>query len=246
MRLLPSLDRRGLLLHLLALLAYIAMLQYGPLSEGTREERVYTSVLSGGLCVLLLCLTRRVAFSLIATAGLFSLLLTSSVLKVTYLTTPLLAPDLIYFVNADTLEVILRYPLLLIASFLGLVMLPLALVGIWRIDRPQLLPDWKPWLRRGVLAAGTLQRCSPTRSSGMIETSPHITAPTLGLARQLSKKDAHSMPTLVQTTRRCAGHRCALYCRALLRRPLPAGAPCKVFRRAGRLCRKSLFECSRL
>lgn len=156
MRLLPSLDRRGLLLHLLALLAYIAMLEHGPLNEGTHEERIYTTVLSGSLCVLLLCLTRRVAFSLIATAGLFSLLLISSVLKVTYLTTPLLAPDLFYFVNVDTLEVILRYPLLLIASFLGLVMLPLALVGIWRIDRPQLLAGWRPWPRRAALAAGML------------------------------------------------------------------------------------------
>ena len=153
MRLLPPLDRRALLLHLLAVLAYVAMLIYGPLNEGTHDERIYTCVLSGSVCLLLICLTRRVAFSLIATAGLFSVLLASSVLKVTYLTTPLLAPDLFYFVNADTLEVVLRYPLLLIASFLGLVMLPLALVGIWRIDRPQLLPAWRPRWRRGLLGA---------------------------------------------------------------------------------------------
>jgi phosphoglycerol transferase MdoB-like AlkP superfamily enzyme len=152
MRLFPVLDRRSLLLHVLAILAYVAMLMYGPLSEGTPEERIYTCVLSGGLCVLLLCLTRRVAFSLCATAALFSLLLTASVLKVTYLTTPLLAPDLVYFLNTDTLEVILRYPLLLIASFVGLLVLPLALAGIWRIDRPQLLAPWRAWPRRVALA----------------------------------------------------------------------------------------------
>ena len=152
MRLLPPLDRRGLLLHLLAVLAYAAMLLYGPLSEGTQEERIYTSVLSGGFCLLLLCLSRRVAFSLIATAGLFSLLLASSVLKMIYMTTPLLAPDLVYFANTDTVEVVLRYPLLLIASFVGLVLLPVSLVGIWRIDKPQLLPAWRPRWRRLLLA----------------------------------------------------------------------------------------------
>ncbi|MBL8296805.1 MAG: sulfatase-like hydrolase/transferase [Rhodanobacteraceae bacterium] len=155
MRLFPTLDRRSLLLYLLAVLAYAAMMLYGPLSEGTREERLFTTVLSGALGLLLICLTRRVAFSLMATASLFSVLLASSVLKVTYLTTPLLAPDLVYFANADTVGVILRYPLLLIASFVGLIMLPLALVGIWRIDRPRVLPDWPAWRRRFVLSAGT-------------------------------------------------------------------------------------------
>lgn len=153
MRLFPPLDRRSLLLYVLAILAYATMMLYGPLSEGTHEERVFTTVLSGSLCILLLCLTRRVAFSLIATAALFSVLLASSVLKVTYLTTPLLAPDLFYFVNADTLQVILRYPILLIASFVGLIMLPLALVGIWRIDHPRLLSDATPLRRRLALVA---------------------------------------------------------------------------------------------
>ncbi|HVH34580.1 MAG TPA: sulfatase-like hydrolase/transferase, partial [Tahibacter sp.] len=151
MRLFYPLDRRSRLLYLLAVLAYAAMLLHGPLSEGTPQERVFTSLLSGSLCLLLICLTRRIAFSLIATAGLFALLLVSSLLKVTYLTTPLLAPDLIYFVNVDTLEVILRYPVLLIASFIGLVLLPLGLIGIWRIDRPRVLPDWPPLRRRLVL-----------------------------------------------------------------------------------------------
>jgi len=153
---LPALDRRSLLLHVLAVLAYLAMLVHGPLNEGTPHERVYTTVLSGSFCALLVFLTRRVAFSLVATAGLFSLILTSSVLKVTYLTTPLLAPDLVYFVNADTLEVIARYPLLMIAAFIGLVMLPLALVGIWRIDRPSLFASLNAWVRRGLVALGVL------------------------------------------------------------------------------------------
>lgn len=157
MRLLPALDRRSLLLYLLAVLAYAAMMLYGPLSEGTPEERRFTTVLSGSVCLLLICLTRRVAFSLIATAALFSVLLASSVLKVVYLTTPLLAPDLFYFANTDTLEVILRYPVLLVASFIGLVMLPLSLFGIWRIDRPRVLPQWSPLARRAALAlAGAL------------------------------------------------------------------------------------------
>lgn len=156
MRLFPPLDRRSVLLYLLAVLAYAAMMLYGPLSESTREERLFTTVLSGALCLLLLCITRRVAFSLISTAALFSLLLTSSVLKVTYLTTPLLAPDLIYFVNADTLQVILRYPILLISSFVGLVVLPLALMGIWRIDRPRVLPDGSALQRRLALGLGAI------------------------------------------------------------------------------------------
>jgi phosphoglycerol transferase MdoB-like AlkP superfamily enzyme len=153
---LPALDRRSLLLHLLAVLAYVAMLLYGPQAEGTPHERVYTTVLSGSFCALLVFLTRRIAFSLIATASVFSLIVASSVLKVTYLTTPLLAPDLVYFVNRDTLEVIARYPLLMIASFIGLVILPLALVGIWRIDRPSLFAAFGPWLRRSLAAFGAL------------------------------------------------------------------------------------------
>ena len=49
MRLLPALDRRSLLLYLLAVLAYAAMMLYGPLSDGTPDERVFTTVLSGSL-----------------------------------------------------------------------------------------------------------------------------------------------------------------------------------------------------
>ncbi|HJU39010.1 MAG TPA: sulfatase-like hydrolase/transferase [Tahibacter sp.] len=168
---LPAFDRRSLLLHLLAVLAYVVMLVHGPWSEGTPHERVYTTVLSGSFCVLLVFLTRRVAFSLIATAGLFGLILASSVLKVTYLTTPLLAPDLVYFVNPDTLEVIARYPLLMIAAFLGLVILPLALVGIWRIDSPTLFASLDRWLRRGLVALGALA-CGGALAAVLVPNGP--------------------------------------------------------------------------
>ncbi|UXI66807.1 LTA synthase family protein [Tahibacter amnicola] len=154
MPLLPVIDRRSWLLHLLAIIAYGAMVLYGPLAEGTPEERTYTLVLSGSVALLAAFTTRRFAFSLIASAGLFILILTSSVLKVTYLTTPLLAPDLVYFANLETLEVFARYPLILIASFAGLVALPLSLGGIWRIDRPRLFSGLRRWPRIVVLSLG--------------------------------------------------------------------------------------------
>ena len=161
----PLFDRRTLLLAVLAVLAYCTMLIYGPLGENTQAERTYTLVLSNGFTLVLLFLTRRVAFSLIASAALFMLIDISSTFKYIYMTTPLLAPDLVYFINAETLEVISHYPLLLLASFIGLVVVPMGLYGVWRIDKPTLLATYRPWLRRGLALLGL------TISSGILAIS---------------------------------------------------------------------------
>ncbi len=148
-------SRRTLLLYLLAIEAYVSMLVFGPWSESTHPERVFMTVLAGGVTLLLVFLSRRIAFGLLAAAWFFMLIATASVLKETYLTTPLLALDLIYFLNRDTVEVISRYPVLLSASLIGLFLLPLALYGVWRIDPPCVLAACRrTWLRRLLLAAG--------------------------------------------------------------------------------------------
>lgn len=149
-------QRRTVLLYLLAVVAYVAMLRFGPLNETTHPERVFATVLAGSFTLVMLFLSRRIAFSLLVAAWLFMLIWVSSLLKDTYLTTPLVAPDLIYFVNRDTLDVVLRYPLLVTAAVLGMLLVPLALFGIWRIDTPHLFARLRPWPRRGLALLGLL------------------------------------------------------------------------------------------
>ena len=147
-------QRRTTLLYLLAIEAFAAMLVFGPWNETTRPERIYATVLVGSFTLLVLFLSRRIAFSLLTSAWLFMLIEICSMLKDQYLTTPLVAPDLIYFVNRDTVDVVLRYPILAISTVLGLLLLPLALFGIWRIDKPLLLARLRPWPRRAWQSLG--------------------------------------------------------------------------------------------
>ena len=64
---------------------------------------------------MLAFLTRRLIFAFALPVVLFGGVLISSYMKFHYLTTPLLAPDLVYFVNRDLLEVAMRYPPIMIA-----------------------------------------------------------------------------------------------------------------------------------
>jgi phosphoglycerol transferase MdoB-like AlkP superfamily enzyme len=59
---------------------------------------------------VLIFLTRRLGVSMLAIAGLVLALRGISMIKSRYIGAPLLAPDLFYFGNGDTLEVIAHYP----------------------------------------------------------------------------------------------------------------------------------------
>ena len=57
--------------------------------------------------------TARIAFALLVATLFFGAIVIAGALKFVYLQTPVLAPDLEYFVNKDTIGVIARYPMLL-------------------------------------------------------------------------------------------------------------------------------------
>ncbi|MBO9662939.1 LTA synthase family protein [Dokdonella sp.] len=121
-------SRRRILLRAFAASAFVLMFAFGPLTENTTSEKIFAGTLV--LLVLLFALfaSARLAFSLIAAALLFGLIEIAGRLKFLYLNTPLLAPDLEYFVNSDTIELFTHYPLLLGIGVAALILVPLLLI----------------------------------------------------------------------------------------------------------------------
>jgi len=148
--------RRTRILRILAALAFAALVVFGPLTENTGAEKVFAMTVIGLTLLALLFASARIAFSLFAVSLLFGAIEIAGVLKFRYLTTPLLAPDLEYFVNGGTLEVFSHYPLLLAIGLGALVLVPTVLVVSFLGERAWLLPRAPRLVRAGVRVAGTL------------------------------------------------------------------------------------------
>ena len=91
--------RRTRVLRIFATLAFATLIVFGPLTENTGAEKLFATAVIGLALLTLLFASARIAFSLIAVSLLFGAIEIAGVLKFRYLTTPLLAPDLEYFVN---------------------------------------------------------------------------------------------------------------------------------------------------
>ncbi|MBL0164778.1 MAG: sulfatase-like hydrolase/transferase [Xanthomonadales bacterium] len=117
-----------------ALTAFIAMLVSVPLAEKLLIEKAFALAIVGSVTLILLFATARLAFSLLVPALLFGALATASMLKLEFLMTPALAPDLKYYFNLQSIDVISRYPILLGFCGLVVILIPLLLIPAWRWD----------------------------------------------------------------------------------------------------------------
>lgn len=154
-----TLPRRTTWLRVAAAAAFAAMIVFGPLSENTATEKLFAATLAGLVLLVAVFASARLAFSLILAALLFGMIETAGRLKFLYLNTPLLAPDLEYFVNRETLELFTHYPLLLGTGLAALVLVPLLLCLSFLGERPTLLTS-RPRAQR--LAARLLGVASAT------------------------------------------------------------------------------------
>jgi phosphoglycerol transferase MdoB-like AlkP superfamily enzyme len=143
-------------LRVFAFAAFLALLASGPLTEHTTDEKVFATTLVLAALLFALFASARVAFALLAVALLFGAIEIAGALKFLYLSTPLLAPDLEYFVNRDTLEVIARYPTLLGASLAAVVLIPLLLCVAFAGEHAALLAAQTRAQRFGARVLGTL------------------------------------------------------------------------------------------
>ncbi|MGH8172063.1 MAG: sulfatase-like hydrolase/transferase [Rhodanobacteraceae bacterium] len=148
--------RRVRALRTFALLAFVALLVLGPMTEHTWPERLFTATLVLLTLLVMLFATGRVAFSMLIAALIFGAIELAGVLKFMYLTTPVLAPDLEYFINRETIGVITRYPLLLGISLAAVILIPLLLIFAFAGEKASLLKD-RPVAVRGIVRlVGTL------------------------------------------------------------------------------------------
>jgi phosphoglycerol transferase MdoB-like AlkP superfamily enzyme len=116
------------------------------LTEATWIERTFSLTLILATCCLLALTTRRLIFAFALPTVIFGGVLISSYMKFHYLTTPLLAPDLVYFVNRDLVEVATRYPPIMLAIVTAVILIPTVLILAWRWDRPSFLARLaQPW-----------------------------------------------------------------------------------------------------
>ena len=126
------------------------------MAEATGIERAFSATLLLATLALIAFLTRRIIFAFALPTVIFGGVLISSYMKFHYLTTPLLAPDLVYFVNRDLVEVATRYPPIMIAIVAAAVLIPTLLVLAWRMDRPNFLAWLAQPRRRYARIAGAL------------------------------------------------------------------------------------------
>ncbi len=135
----PATARTTAGMRVVAVLLFVAMMGFGPLSENTAAEKVFASTLVGIVLLAAVFASGRLSFSLVFTALLFGLIEAAGRFKFLYLNTPLLAPDLEYFVNRETLELFTHYPPLLASGLAALLLVPLLLIVSWRSDAPTFL-----------------------------------------------------------------------------------------------------------
>jgi phosphoglycerol transferase MdoB-like AlkP superfamily enzyme len=148
--------RRTRLLIVVTGLAFAAVLLLGPLNGTPWNERCFALALICDFTLLIGFLSRRPAFALTVPAIIFGGLQIAGALKFTYLTTPLLAPDLFYFLNKDLLDVATRYPSVMMALVGGAIFIPGSMIVVWRLDRPVLFAPMRPRLRRGLQGLGVV------------------------------------------------------------------------------------------
>ncbi len=148
--------KRTRIVTAVALLGFVALLIAGPLHESGITERLFALTLILDCVALIAFVSRRFAFALIAPGVIFGGLLIAAAMKFHYLTTPLLAPDLVYFLNRDLLEVATHYPSIMLALIGGVILVPGLLILAWWLDRPRLFAAMQPGPRRWLQIVGTL------------------------------------------------------------------------------------------
>lgn len=144
-------------LFALAAAVFLAALRFGPMDEQTTIECVFAFLILAGLVLFAIAASGRVAFGLFAGSLPMLLLVIAANLKFQYLSTPLLAPDLLYYANAEIAQTLLRYPFIIAAVAIALVSVPLLLVLLWRGDsRPKRTVAVRSARAFGVVAAFVL------------------------------------------------------------------------------------------
>ena len=127
---------------------------FGPFAEVSLREILFSLALLFDAVLLVAFATRRPAFALALPSIVFGGVLVASALKFHYLTTPMLAPDLVYFVNRDLIDVATRYPPILASLIAGAIAIPGLLILSWRLDRPRLFDFRSTLVRRSIQILG--------------------------------------------------------------------------------------------
>ncbi|TAN07312.1 MAG: sulfatase [Rhodanobacteraceae bacterium] len=125
--------RLGWLLAFATAIALVT-LRFGPLAEQTLIAQLFAGCILGGMVLLVVAASGRVAFGLVAGCLPMLLLVIAANIKFRYLSTPVLAPDLVYYFNAEIAKTLLEYPFIIAAIVAALILVPLLLVLLWRND----------------------------------------------------------------------------------------------------------------
>jgi phosphoglycerol transferase MdoB-like AlkP superfamily enzyme len=148
--------RRVRALRLFALVAFVVLIALGPMTEHTWPERIFTTTLALEVALLIAFATARFAFALIVAALVLGAIEIAGTLKFIYLQTPVLAPDLEYFINRDTIGVIARYPFLAGVCLAAVILIPSLLIVAFVGEQPSLLRARPRAVRAAVRVLGTL------------------------------------------------------------------------------------------
>src|SRR5512141_1557205 len=123
---------------------YILVLLFATAIDNKPGESLFCASLMLAATIGLIFLTRRVGVSMLLIAGLVLALRGASMIKSRYLGAPLLAPDLFYFGNGDTLDVIAHYPKIWHGEIKKVLAALLILILCWAWEPA----FWRHWPRR--------------------------------------------------------------------------------------------------
>lgn len=110
----------------------LATLRFGPFAEQASIEVWFAVAILTGMIALAVAASGRLAFGIVAGCLPMLLVVIAANLKFRYLSTPLLAPDLVYYFNVEIARTLLQYPFIIAAIVATLVLVPLVLVLLWR------------------------------------------------------------------------------------------------------------------
>jgi hypothetical protein len=132
----PSRFTRSGVVRVFAALAFMVCAWATVWPEPEPLQKLFVLVLMLFAVGALLCATVRLAFALLLGGGLFFALRFISDLKESYLETALMPADFVYYARSSLIATLRHYPHLYLLGMGVLLLVPLALVLAWRLDRP--------------------------------------------------------------------------------------------------------------
>lgn len=131
--------------QLSGLAALVVALNYVLTNESGSVEQYFCISLALALALAIAVASGRPGLGMVLAGGTIGAMSLAAKIKLMYLHVPLMAPDLRYFLNLDTLAVLTKYPPLLRKVVAALLVAAMGIFVLWRLESPGLWRGRRRW-----------------------------------------------------------------------------------------------------